>query len=273
MMTPRLLSLLVLLPAATAAQAQPATPFLRGEAAPNVHHTGAVWLNALVEPDEAFDAVTLATFAPGARLDWHTHPSGQTLLVTEGEGYVQEEGGAVRVVRVGDVVQTRPGVKHWHAAAPEAGVVYLAVTQNHPDGRTVWAEPVTDAEYAAGAGGVEREILALSRQKWRWMADRDVDALAALFHPEAVFVHMGGTWGTDRELEVIGSGGIWYKHAEVEDASVRVVGETAIVLNTIRLDAVVGGTEVTNPFEVTEVYVREGGAWALASLSFTRLLP
>ncbi|WP_179299535.1 nuclear transport factor 2 family protein [Rubrivirga marina] len=68
------------------------------------------------------------------------------------------------------------------------------------------------------------------------------------------------------------SGGIHYKHAEIQAASVRFVGTTAIVLNTIRLDAVVGGNEVTNPFEVTEVYVREGSDWTLASLSFTRLL-
>jgi ketosteroid isomerase-like protein len=118
----------------------------------------------------------------------------------------------------------------------------------------------------------EQELLDLSRQKWLWMADRDVDALDALFHEEAVFVHMGGTMSRDRELDVIRSGGIHYKHAEIQDASVRFAGETAIVLNTIRLDAVVGGNEVTNPFEVTEVYVREDGGWKLASLSFTRLL-
>ena len=268
----RLLTLSALLVAAASAQAQPATPFPRGEVARNVHHTGTVWLSTLVEPDSAFDAVALATFEPGARLNWHTHPGGQVLLVTEGEGYVQQEGGPVRTVRAGDVVRTRPGVRHWHAATPESGVVYLAVTQSHPDGRTVWAEPVTDAEYAAGAGGAEQELLALSRQKWLWMADRDVSALDSLFHDEAVFVHMGGTWGTERELDVIRSGAIWYKHAEIEAASVRVVGETAVVLGTIRLDAVVGGNEVTNPFEVTEVYVREGGAWRLVSLSFTRLL-
>ncbi len=104
------------------------------------------------------------------------------------------------------------------------------------------------------------------------MAERKVDSLAVLFHEQAVFVHMGGTWGQPRELEVIRSGSIWYKHAEIQAASVRVIGTTAIVLNTIRLDAVVGGNEVTNPFEVTEVYVQQGGAWKLASLSFTRLL-
>lgn len=116
-------------------------------------------------------------------------------------------------------------------------------------------------------------LLDFSREKWRWMSDRDVDALSTLFHDEAVFVHMGGTMTREQELEVIRSGGIHYKHAEIQEASVRFVGEsTAIVLNTIRLDAVVRGNEVSNPFVVTEVYVRQCAAWTLASLSFTRLV-
>ena len=76
----------------------------------------------------------------------------------------------------------------------------------------------------------------------------------------------------DRELEVIKSGAIQYKNAEIQEASVRFIGSTAIVLNRIRLVAVVGGNEVTNPFVVTEVYVQLGGAWKLGSMSFTRLL-
>jgi hypothetical protein len=119
---------------------------------------------------------------------------------------------------------------------------------------------------------VEQEILSLSREKWRLMSERKVDSLAALFHEDAVFVHMGGTMSRAQELEVIRSGGIQYKHAEIQASSVRLIGTTAIVLNTIRLVAVVGGNEVTNPFEVTEVYVQQGGSWKLASLSFTRLL-
>ena len=75
-----------------------------------------------------------------------------------------------------------------------------------------------------------------------------------------------------QELDVIKSGRIHYKKAEIQDASVRVIGTAAIVLNRIRLLAVVGGNEVTNPFVVTEVYVRQGDAWKLAALSFTRLL-
>jgi hypothetical protein len=104
------------------------------------------------------------------------------------------------------------------------------------------------------------------------MAEKKADTLAALFHDDAVFVHMGGAWGRTRELDIIRSGGIWYKRAEIQDASVKVIGPTAILLNRIRLDAVVGGNEVTNPFIVTEVYVRQGAAWKLGSLSFTRLV-
>ena len=125
---------------------------------------------------------------------------------------------------------------------------------------------------ASNSASAEQEILSLSRQKWRWMSERKVDSLAALFDKEAVFVHMGGTMSTNQELDVIRSGAIQYKNAEIQEASVRFVGATAVLLNRIRLVAVVGGNEVINPFVVTEVYVRQGGAWMLASLSFTRLL-
>ena len=118
----------------------------------------------------------------------------------------------------------------------------------------------------------DQEILNLSREKWRWMSERKADSLATLFHEEAVFVHMGATMSRNQELDVIRSGSIQYKNVEIQEASVRFIGATAILLNRIRLIAVVGGNEVTNPFMVTEVYVQQGGAWRLASLSFTRLL-
>jgi 4-carboxymuconolactone decarboxylase len=112
----------------------------------------------------------------------------------------------------------------------------------------------------------------LSKDKWRWMSERKVDSLAALFDEKAVFVHMGATMSKNQELDVIRSGGIQYKNAEIQEASVHFVSNTAILLNRIRLTAVVGGNEVINPFVVTEVYVQQGSAWKLASLSFTRLL-
>lgn len=118
----------------------------------------------------------------------------------------------------------------------------------------------------------EQEVLDLSREKWRWMSEKKADTLAALFNDKAVFVHMGGSWGKAQEVDIIRTGGIHYKHAEIFEASARIIDSTAIVLSRIRLDAVVGGNEVTNPFMVTEVYVRQKGAWKLASLSFTRLL-
>lgn len=118
----------------------------------------------------------------------------------------------------------------------------------------------------------EQEVIELSREKWRWMSERKVDSLDALFHEQAVFVHMGGSWGKDREMEIIASGGIHYKKADIHEVSVNIIGATAILLNRITLLAVVGGNEVTNPFVVTEVYVQQEGGWKLASLSFTRLL-
>ncbi|RYF54876.1 MAG: nuclear transport factor 2 family protein, partial [Cytophagaceae bacterium] len=112
----------------------------------------------------------------------------------------------------------------------------------------------------------EQELLQLSKDKWRWMADKKVDSLNTLFDEKAVFVHMGGSWGKDQELSVIKSGNIWYKKAEVYGASVNMVGNTAILLNDIDLVAVVGGNEVVNPFMVTEVYFRENNKWKMGSL-------
>jgi hypothetical protein len=134
------------------------------------------------------------------------------------------------------------------------------------------AAPQTQVSPTASSARAEQELLGLSRTKWRWMADRNIDSLSALFHDDAIFVHMGGSMSRAQELDVIRSGGIHYKHAEIHESSVRFIDQTAIVLSRIRLDAVVGGNEVTNPFAVTEVYVRQNGVWKLGSLSFTRLL-
>lgn len=119
---------------------------------------------------------------------------------------------------------------------------------------------------------IEQEVIKLSQEKWRWMAECNIDALDALFHEKSVFVHMGGAWDKAREIEIIESGRIHYKKADVHEASVNIIDTTAILLNRITLLAVVGGNEVTNPFMVTEVYVRQNSNWKLASLAFTRLL-
>jgi hypothetical protein len=125
---------------------------------------------------------------------------------------------------------------------------------------------------SAQNNAVEKEILQLSKDKWQWMADKKADTLADLFHDKSMFVHMGGSWGKAQEVNVIRTGGIWYKKADIHEASVNIIGNTAIVLNRITLLAVVGGNEVINPFMVTEVYIKEDGKWKLGSLSFTKLL-
>jgi hypothetical protein len=118
----------------------------------------------------------------------------------------------------------------------------------------------------------EQEVIQLSKQKWEWMADKNVDKLSPLFDDKSVFVHMGGSWGKTQEINIIKSGGIHYKKADIHEVSVNIIGNTAILLNKITLLAVVGGNEVTNPFIVTEVYVKENDSWKLGSLSFTKIM-
>ncbi len=118
----------------------------------------------------------------------------------------------------------------------------------------------------------EQQIINLSKQKWAWMADKNVDSLNLLFDEKSVFVHMGGSWGKTPEINTIKSGGIWYKKADIHSVSVNIIGNTAILLNDITLLAVVGGNDVTNPFIVTEVYINDNSRWMLVSLSFTKKL-
>ncbi len=112
----------------------------------------------------------------------------------------------------------------------------------------------------------------LSRQKWLWMAEQNVAELDKLFDEKAVFVHMGATMTKAQEIDVIKSGRIQYKQADIEAISHQVIGDTAIVLSTIQLFALVGGNEARNPFFVTETYVKKKGAWKLVALAFTRRL-
>ena len=118
----------------------------------------------------------------------------------------------------------------------------------------------------------EQEIIKLSKTKWDWMADKNVDSLNVLFDEKSMFVHMGGSWGKAQEITTIKSGAIWYKKAEVYTVLVNIIGNTAILLNDIDLLAVVGGNEVTNPFMVTEVYIKENGKWKMGSLTFSKLM-
>ena len=116
---------------------------------------------------------------------------------------------------------------------------------------------------------VVKEITDLSQQKWQWMADKNVDELATLFNDDARFVHMSGSWGKDRELEIIESGSIWYKNADVHQVVVETFGDTVILWNRITLEAEVRGSVVSNEFTVTEVYQNQDGDWSLLDLTFS----
>lgn len=116
---------------------------------------------------------------------------------------------------------------------------------------------------------VEQEIMDLSSKKWQWMAEQNADTLATLFHDQARFVHMSGTWGKEAEIEIIRSGSIHYKHADVHDVVVEMFDDTGILWNRITLEAVVRGNEVSNEFTVTEVYKKQANDWKLLALTFS----
>jgi hypothetical protein len=113
------------------------------------------------------------------------------------------------------------------------------------------------------------KLIQLSKDKWKWMADKDVDKLEKLFDEKAKFVHMSGTWKKAEELEIIKTGSIWYKEAKVHDTAVEILGKTAIVWNRITLDAVVRGNVAETEFTVTEVYQKQGKRWKMLALTFS----
>jgi ketosteroid isomerase-like protein len=115
----------------------------------------------------------------------------------------------------------------------------------------------------------EQEVVDLSKDKWQWMADKNVDKLAALFHDKAKFVHMSGTWKKDEELEIIKSGTIWYKKATIHDTAIEMIGKTAVVWNRITLESEVRGSDAKIEFTVTEVYQKDGKNWKMLALTFS----
>ena len=130
------------------ASAQETSIFPKGEIGTNTdNYTGTIWLNELNHPDSNFSfSLAQAVYAPGAKLNWHIHPAGQYLLITEGTGYYQEKGKPGQIVHKGDLLKCLPGVEHWHGAAPGSSFAYVAVTPT-TKGKTIWLQRVTDEEY------------------------------------------------------------------------------------------------------------------------------
>jgi quercetin dioxygenase-like cupin family protein len=115
---------------------------------PAEYFTGTVRVDPLFQaPDPARVVGASVTFEPGARTAWHTHPLGQTLIVTAGKGLTQRWGGAIEEIRPGDVISFPPGEKHWHGATATTAMTHLAI-QERLDGKTVdWMEKVSDEQY------------------------------------------------------------------------------------------------------------------------------
>lgn len=125
------------------------------------------------------------------------------------------------------------------------------------------------AQTKTSSTNAEQEIISLSKEKWQWMTDKNVDKLATLFHDKSKFVHMSGTWKKDEELEIIKTGSIWYKKTDVHDAAAEIIDDMAIVWSRITLLADVRGSEVTTQFTVTEVYKKQKKDWKLLALTFS----
>ncbi|MCK9640194.1 MAG: cupin domain-containing protein [Prolixibacteraceae bacterium] len=123
--------------------------FPKGNKITNNNFTGTAWLQMLVNNDSTYDtSIGNVTFEPGARTNWHKHPGGQILLITDGSGYYQEKGKSAQLLHKGDVVKIPPDVEHWHGAAPDNELTHIAISPNTNKGSVIWLHPVTDEEYS-----------------------------------------------------------------------------------------------------------------------------
>lgn len=122
--------------------------FQPGEKAPPDYFTGTAWIKLLVPNDSMLNCqVGNVVFEPGARNNWHTHPGGQILIVTDGTGYYQEKGKQKKIIRQGDVVAIAPEIIHWHGASADSKFTHIAINPNTQKGVVAWLERVTDEEY------------------------------------------------------------------------------------------------------------------------------
>jgi len=127
---------------------QPVTGFAKGEKINSTNFTGTVWLNMMGATDSSMHvSYGNVTFEPKARTNWHSHPGGQILLITEGIGYYQAKSEPARLLRKGDFVEISPNVEHWHGATPDSEFAHIAISLNTDKGGAMWLEPLSDEEY------------------------------------------------------------------------------------------------------------------------------
>lgn len=132
----------------TTKEQETASIFPKGEPITNNNFTGKAWLQMLVSNDSIYNtSIGNVTFKPKARTNWHKHPGGQILLVTDGKGFYQEKGKPAQLIQKGDAIRIPPNTEHWHGAAPDKELTHIAISLNTDLGGAVWLGPVTDDEY------------------------------------------------------------------------------------------------------------------------------
>ncbi|MFI5204157.1 MAG: cupin domain-containing protein [Flavobacteriales bacterium] len=126
----------------------PTAIFPRGQKTSPDYFTGTAWLNLLIPKDETGSySIGDIVFEPGAKTNWHTHPAGQILLITNGKGYYQERGKPARLLTKGDVVVIPSQVEHWHGATKDSSFTHIAISNFTEKGAVEWLAAVTDEEY------------------------------------------------------------------------------------------------------------------------------
>lgn len=139
---------IILLVSCSNKQDKKETIFPKGNKTTASNITGTVWLHPILADDSTFHLVIgSVTFEPGSRSNWHNHPAGQVLLMTEGVCYTQERGKPLQVYRKGDVIKCLPIVDHWHGASPDSRMTHIAVNPNTQSRIVNWLEPVTNEQY------------------------------------------------------------------------------------------------------------------------------
>jgi quercetin dioxygenase-like cupin family protein len=127
---------------------QPQAIFPKGELGPADHFTGNAWNTPLLADDSTYNTlVGNVYFEPGARSNWHTHPSGQILIITDGVGFHQVKGQPKQTLKKGDVVKCPPNVEHWHGASPDTGMQQMYILPKTENGIVTWLQKVTDEQY------------------------------------------------------------------------------------------------------------------------------
>lgn len=124
------------------------TIFPKGEKVESPNFTGSIWLNMMGTNNSSINTrYGLVTFEPKSRTYWHSHPGGQLLFITSGQGYYQAKGQQIQLLKKGDYVEILPNMIHWHGATPDSEFSHIAVSLNIDEGNVIWLQPVTDEEY------------------------------------------------------------------------------------------------------------------------------